>query len=323
MRMILPCKALMGSDAAPSVYDPQSKWHGVKQTKEADADSTESVTVYTDIELPTDQRFVENNDGSPGGEQFPVADFAMHVRPHNDIIESLELQDEGGVSDDPTLNLGEHDKIFATTFNGTYKGEEGVFRCFGETACNPISVTAERGMDSNLQYDDDGNLMLTFGTPSGGNTWHFRPDDQAALAKVDDPDYLYFGWWIDTPTEAGSDGSYTYHFRTFAGDSAMFEATDVNTLEGTASYSGPVVGAWHYVNMFENENFAGRFTAKVGLDVDFGDATAAGTISGKVEDFRNTDPNCQSLDEWSVALAKIVIGGGSRTFMGDASGKID
>ena len=41
--------------------------------------------------------------------------------------------------------------------------------------------------------------------------WTFTASSGAKV-NVPDSEYLHFGWWIDRPTKAASDGNYSYEF---------------------------------------------------------------------------------------------------------------
>ena len=105
--------------------------------------------------------------------------------------------------------------------------------------------------------------------------YRFTGSQEGREASDADPmnDYLLFGLWLDDDATDGAS------FGTFAvgGADYAFDAGNVNTLEGKASYSGPAVGAHHKTG--EGVSF---FSANARLNADFGDETAPGTVEGMI-----------------------------------------
>ena len=130
-----------------------------------------------------------------------------------------------------------------------------------------------------------------------GGAWKFVPATGAMVATTD-TEFQYFGWWS---RETG-DGIAVSAFH--AGDGgAADEFASLAALQGTVTYSGPSVGKFALKPQV-GEASAGDFTATATLQVDFGDAAAAGTVEGTVGGFR---VNGVSMP-WSVELRTAGIG---------------
>jgi len=196
-------------------------------------------------------------------------------------------------------------KMFPTaaterTFDGSFAGVPGTYVCAQDQACTTIS-------------NKDGRLT----TLSAG--WTFRPTRAGAEGKVEgvklDDDYLAYGYWLQTTEKA--DGSMTYGVNTFANGSMSFDddtdTTNSNAaiagLRGTAKYTGKATGMYA-MKSFESgagvPTAAGQFTADASLTANFGGNKVAVdnqfTISGTVNNFRDSDGGAISGGAWSVDL---------------------
>ena len=253
---------------------------------------TEHITLYTNIEDPR----------RPFGSVYTLdednaltVDFAAH---------SLRVQSSGF----PPPNF---DRKYTTeedlSFEGTFHGVAGTYEC----TTPPCTVsTANDGMIS-----------------STGGTWTFTPDaDLAGEIVIDlpDTDYLYFGWWLQEPTEA--EGSYA--FRTFSGGTVPFAVGNKFTfghadgLLGTASYRGRAAGQYvtkDFSGGVLSGGTAGVFTAAASLTAHFGGDDIAVNdqfnIRGSVTEFGDVERN-RALEGWSVMLNKVDLAPGSASFGG-------
>ena len=206
--------------------------------------------------------------------------------------------------------------VQAVSFAGTFDGVAGTFSCAAEM--DGCTVTASATGTLSVV----GNLAFT---PTDGNT---------VIAPVSS-DYLYFGYWLHKPDDAGSahgfsvvsGGSDPFMVRR-AADNPRTAATEtsysiVHTLAGTARYSGPAAGKWVTRDLENNTAAIGVFTATAAFTADFdadsawmmaaiesdGDLAAApasdtisnaGMVSGAISGFMDMDGN--ELD-WHVTLA--------------------
>ena len=205
------------------------------------------------------------------------------------------------------------DREYATeedlSFEGTFHGVAGTYEC----TTPPCTVsTANDGMIS-----------------STGGSWTFTPDSDLAdeiMIDLPDTEYLYFGWWLQEPTEA--EGSYA--FRTFSGGTVPFAVGNKFTsgnndgLLGTASYEGRAAGQYvtkDFSGGVLSGGTAGVFTATASLTANFGGDDIAlndqFNIRGSVTAFRDVERN-RALEGWSVTLNKVDLAPGSASFGGTA-----
>ena len=179
-------------------------------------------------------------------------------------------------------------------FSGTWMGVPGTFICPTCTdTAGRITVTAST--------DSDGDEAVSVTVPSGA-TWVFQPDDPKVTVKVDDDDYLYFGWWKQVSKDTA--GDFTIGFRTLAGGTPVFPAANLTAVEGEATYEGAAAGkyAMESGSRLSPTYEAGIFTATASLTADFGSDTEQLDLSGTITNFRNAAG--QSMD-WTVELGEL------------------
>ena len=90
-----------------------------------------------------------------------------------------------------TLDSGqdpEPDLVKAMEFTGKYGSIPGKFTCDGATAADCVLVTSE-----------DKATGETVITASGSLGWEFVSNDNVESESVQDEDYMYFGYWLQTP----------------------------------------------------------------------------------------------------------------------------
>ena len=192
------------------------------------------------------------------------------------------------------------------TLMGSFNGVPGSFNCTG----NECSATT----------DSDGDLSALAGT------WTFTPTStMTSVPGVDhDSDYLAFGWWLQTTTDA--DGDTTYGVGTFAEGAQVFALATAQAREGSATYSGPAAGKYGRKTFNADGGVAtlavGHFTADANLKAYFGGNDVAAnkhdTISGSVTDFRDADNNVIDAG-WTVELMKAGFGAEGDTNEVDAT----
>ena len=183
------------------------------------------------------------------------------------------------------------------TFDGTFAGGSGRFRCSG----SDCSVT-----------------LNDMGMPTAmGGDWTFAPDSDA-MVQVPDYDHSYFGWWLDE-----DDGS--YGFQSFAGATGFpGGAGNVEAaMEGSATYRGAAAGVWATLDVIGGQITAGssgEFTAEAVLTANFFGALDAGEVTGEIVSFR--DGAGASLDGWRVTLERAPLTAGESSFAGGTGGAI-
>ena len=134
----------------------------------------------------------------------------------------------------------------------------GTLNCASNTSCSILA-------------NDDGTYTVTGYTFTGSRA--------QVKGKTADSmnDYLIFGLWL---RESGAEPSVDT-FGAFGTGGEPFTATSVNALTGTASYSGPAVGAHHKTGMGVS-----WFEGVANLTAKFGTSAVAGKIGGTVSNIR-------------------------------------
>ena len=210
-----------------------------------------------------------------------------------------------GVSTDTTVDT---DGV-----EGTFHGLEGKFVCSSATDCT-ISLLA----DGSYRNTGTGTLTFTPNLPAGTESAADKVD--ALMVTVDDQDYMHFGYWVQTSTDA--DGDPTATVNAFFGGTMMTPTADYQALEGQASYAGPASGLY-VLKTFDAQGAgtpasAGQFTAMADLTATFGTPTSVGSvnhnmISGTITSFM---ANGEAIPGgWSLDLqnANIASGGPDAT----------
>jgi hypothetical protein len=171
---------------------------------------------------------------------------------------------------------------------GTFGGVPGTYYCdpaSGETCTATVAAT---------------------GFTLAGGTWTFKPNAGATIPAESDPNYLAYGWWLKKDGDEWSAGAFTAAVGTGAALSA-----GLDTLQGTAKYSGGAAGKYALSNALGGPNVAGHFTADVELEASFG---ATASVSGSVKNFVTGHDN-----DWEVSLntANLTPTGGIEADTGD------
>ncbi|MCY4222074.1 MAG: hypothetical protein OXC65_04790 [Thiotrichales bacterium] len=173
----------------------------------------------------------------------------------------------------------------------TYGGTSGWLVCDGGD-CDGDADTDEGADDwiwKSFQLTD----KKIPGSPSEGD-WQFEAGSLTARhdSAVEDETYLYFGYWMNTPTVATEDPRFNW----IHGGSAVL--ADTSTLTGTARYAGPAVGQYAINTPGETGvSRFGMFTATATLDADFTESTDM--VSGSITNFK---ADSTSTAGWTLLL---------------------
>ena len=124
------------------------------------------------------------------------------------------------------------------------------------------------------------------------NTLLFVPDDDDDPVKVAKDAHLYFGVWLEQPDDADNE----HVFDAFTGTD-MADMSDVDGLDGRATYKGGAVGKYVTQDLAANTAEGGYFTADVTLRADFDGSSM--DLDGRIRDF---EENGESLGNWYVDL---------------------
>ena len=164
---------------------------------------------------------------------------------------------------------------------GSLGGASGTFRCGGDTQ---VTCSVKRT-----------GSELEFPAPGLG-TWTFRPSSASESVRVEDSEYMYFGWWSRQNTGTGS-----WEFKAFHGPGGTdgHRVTDVTGVTGSAEYQGPAAGYYAIYEPASAGSEHGAFTATATLTADF-DANP-NTVSGTIDQFSGHPDWSLSLESGDIA----------------------
>ena len=252
-------------------------WTGAAYTATDDAAGTaDEVVFYADIEAPGTQPF-SGAMGKYGTADGIDTDGNLAVGSATDatMIASSDFPTGPGIVSHPAGADG------VAEVTGTFDGAPGTY------VCTPAT---DNGCTSSIR--SGGGIAL-----AGGGGWKFVPAEGAMVAKPD-TEYRYFGWWLRM---AADDGYAVGIFHGGVGGDAQ-DFASLPQLQGTATYSGPAAGKF-VIDSRIGPAEAGEFTASAMLEVDFGDNSALGTVTGTVDGFMVNE----AAMEWSVELQSAAI----------------
>ena len=286
-------------------------WPGqtLKRGGTEDLMTPQEATVYTDIEAATEQKLKRGGEGEVALGNPDVSMAHVYV-----LLGNVEEIDD--------INDNE------STFRATYNGESGTFTCPDDNDnCNAIEATFKAttttdGVSETSTIMCGGNepdcsdivveeivgqvFITSDFTPLG---WTFVSDLNVESEAKQDEDYLYFGYWMQFPSDPGADYSVLnaeYMFATYSGGANPFNVrTPLIDAEGvTANYVGGAAGRYATTKTTLDEinqsildpnspRKHGRFTATARLEANFGmhndEDVADNTITGKITDFKDLD----------------------------------
>ena len=290
-------------------------WMGSIHTRSGD-DSSESVTVYTDINLPADAAYetyysVSNRLGVTDAASTQDGDTLGQLTLDTDDADVAAAGKAGLYSAANFPETGDQIKTYidddATDadermFAGMFNGVPGMYACSDATGCGATS-------------DKDGLLTTLTGT------WTFTPTDYAAdkykvLGVTPDPDYLRFGYWVETtPGEDGEANSYA--IQAFSSGLLPYDGTEIEDVRGSATYDGSAAGVYVQKSDFDANTgkhgaaVSGDFTADVTLTANFGGPAVAAvdsfSISGEVSIFKDAASG-NHIEGWAADLMKTTFG---------------
>ena len=177
---------------------------------------------------------------------------------------------------------------------GSFYGIRGVF------VCNP---------ECELIINDNG---ATFSLAVGNNdNMIFTPYDLSGAAILPEsvptviPPHFHFGYWLSAPeTDGGSWSIEPFAVANFYGQ----PISDLNSLSGTARYSGPATGVYAIPGQGQG-GVTGQFYAYATLTANWGNQEVSGTVN-KFHSLTAEDHSVYIMD-WSLNLAKHGITQGS------------
>ena len=240
------------------------------------AGTADEVVLYTDIEAPGTQPF-SGEMGKYGSADGVDSDGNLAISAGTDatLIASSEFPTGPGIRTHTAGSGG------AVEVSGTFDGVAGTY------VCTPAQNS---GCTSSVKHG--GGIAL-----AGGGGWKFVPMQGAMVPKPDEA-YRYFGWWLRDVGDSYAFGA----FHAGVGDDAQ-DFSSFAAVQGMATYTGPAAGRF-VITPPIGDATAGGFTASATLEVDFGDDSAPGTVSGTVDGFM-VDGDAMA---WSVELQSARIG---------------
>ena len=243
--------------------------------------------VYDDHEEPTTEPFDDDLAAKVAHRSawFTLANGAVAIDSAADNaadqLARTELTVEGGQISTLTTTVPD-----ASTHTGTYFGASGTYAC--TTGCS-----IERGTAGTTPFN------------ISAGTWTFTPDADQTVT-IPDQDYLVFGAWLTVP-DAADTGE--HRIGVFYNGMREYGTVDV-ALTGMATYKGGAAG------VYRDRDASGMFTARAELTADFGADNAAGMLSGRIDNFKNSngvylgmdnadtpnDPVTGGENDWVVTL---------------------
>ena len=246
-------------------------WSGTELMSSPKGGPTDVMRVYTNVDAGRQVAFAEWVASTAGVSFVSGSSSITILDAHNSYIAGAAFATGSGTKTHKANRDTDPSTAGLETFetSGTFGGASGTYSCTGE--CTSAVLGSDGGVD------------LT-------GTWTFTPSG-SAMAKIADSNYQHFGWWLrKTNTD--------YLVHVFSG-SMGGAVTDVTSVGGTATYTGPAAGKY---SIYDSGPKGGHFTATVELKADFKDATTLGTISGTVDNFMG---DTAGMDTWMVKLPEL------------------
>ena len=120
-------------------------------------------------------------------------------------------------------------------------------------------------------------------TTSATDDSKFHAEVATDYASDNTNDYLYFGWWVMVPKQAAS--LKDYDLGVFADATYDYNPSDFDTLTGTATYTGSMVGLHTEVES-NGKTTLSRLTGKATLTANFRGARASGKMTGTFDELK-------------------------------------
>ena len=248
-------------------------WSGqtMSRSEEMVLDTPQEATVYTNIDPATEQKL------TLGGEMESAPDADGN---------NVYVLDPG--EDVDAINMDVMDMDMDTFFSATYNGIPGTFTCAAFANCVSIATSMITG----------GQIIITnTNFADNDNGWTFESDDFVETSATQDADYMWFGYWLESPADPGAVMP-PYMFAAFSGGADKFELNTgelLGTQEEalTATYEGGAAGRYVTRKLRidaegvdpQSPGYHGRFTATATLTANF----------GRHEDF-NADTEADTVD---------------------------
>ena len=273
-------------------------WAGKRYTRTSPAsEGMYEAVVYSNVEAPTQGRKFGNAEpGTGNNREFEYGLTNGMYTVDGTVATNAPLV--GGSGFDHTAGVKSFSLpspnpsgVTRVSVPGSFHGVSGTYTCTpGADTC--AAQKAASGFTLGL---------ISGGTFSGNATaWTFRPSDpNARVTSGEDDEYASYGWWLHK-----SENDATYTASAFVDEKgAVPAATDLNALNGTATYQGGAAGKYALSSSTGGTNDAGHFTARATLEANFttndGTDTTTNAITGTIDNFIGADGESR---DWQVEL---------------------
>ena len=156
----------------------------------------------------------------------------------------------------PVRNINRHPYRWSAEAGGALGGASGRFRC-GETGEASTSSTSCTVQNTGGGFVFDG-------------PWSFVPSSGTVGVRVQDSQYMWFGWWSRETLPGGAFSFDTDHGGT---------SPNMTGVTGTATYNGIAVGRYAISGTLVANQGHGEFSADAQLIANFDDNAVVGTLS--------------------------------------------
>ena len=170
----------------------------------------------------------------------------------------------------------------AEEFSGTYGSIPGTFTCDEGDTCMLATTT----------NDETGERLITIDT---SENWEFESNSDVESEAVQDPDYMYFGYWLQSPEDPSRFAAFHYGKLPFT---LIADLTDVGEGEAlTAKYEGGAAGMYVTRKLrLDGQDrdpfspgFSGRFTAEAELTAIFWRGSRMMPMNNRITNFLSGD----------------------------------
>ena len=206
------------------------------------------------------------------GVELSSIDGGLYAHAYTDISQTrvIPAQNAASVRNAPVRLDRIPDSVVLTPANQAAGSFMGDYDHDGDPDSNPLHGTFSCGTGQQCTLDIDGAGRIT--AISG---YAFTGSGPAQPQReAPDEDYLVFGIWLNSPAVLPSVGAFASGNRSFEVGAG---GTDLQALEGNAQYRGPATGIHTMGGVVR------PFDATATLTASFGDGSAAGTVSGAIE----------------------------------------
>ena len=255
--------AIVLSEDKKTMVAANHGWEGKRYADPAGGDMVEAI-VYSNVGEPTMGRKFGSAAAATAADrefEYQLAEGVLSLTAGTDDGGRVAITDFPRTAGTETFHLpdpnpGEQQNIIIP---GSYHGVSGNYRCNPATDASGCSVTvAAEGF-----------------TLSSGDTWAFVPSDpNARIMESADTIYASYGWWLHKTANGQTFTASAFHDE----KGGVPAAAGLDTLNGTARYTGGAAGKYALSSSTGGTNDAGHFTARAVLDANFTDNEITGTI---------------------------------------------